>query len=271
MIDVGLNLASAQFADDRAQVLQDAARAGVRGAIITGTDLPSSRAGPDYCRSHGDTLPLACTAGVHPHHAKDLDAEYWRQMERTADDERVVAIGETGLDFNRNYSPPQAQMDAFERHLELAARTGKPMFLHQRDAHAEFLELLRGWRGRLGRLVVHCFTEGPEVLADYLDLDCHIGITGWICDERRGAALRAAAPLVPDNRLMLETDAPYLQPRDLAPPPKTRRNVPANLPHILQATARHRRQTAAHLARTTTATTLQFFALPADWPLPSTA
>ncbi len=127
--------------------------------------------------------------------------------------------------------------------------------------HARFVQVLRAHRPQLGRVPAHCFTEGPEALADYLDLDCHIGITNWLCDERRGQALRESVRQAPLDRLLIETDAPYLQPR-----PASRRNVPANLPHILHALARHRGRDTQTVARAVTDNALQFFALPAHWP-----
>src|SRR6185312_13744644 len=118
------------------------------------------------------------------------------------------AVGQTGLDYNRNYSPRDVQLAVFERQLAIAAELGKPLFLHQRDAHADFVALLRRWRDKVPAAVVHCFTDSREALADYLALDCHVGITGWICDERRGSHLRELVREIPADRLMIETDAP---------------------------------------------------------------
>ena len=131
----------------------------------------------------------------------------------------VVAAGECGLDYFRNFSPPAEQRRAFELQLGLAARLDKPLFLHQRDARADFLAMLRAHPGVAARAVLHCFTEGPDMLEECLALGLSIGVTGWICDERRGEALREAAPRIPADRLMLETDAPYLLPRTLRPKP----------------------------------------------------
>src|SRR6185437_6560668 len=131
-------------------------------------------------RAHPDIL--FATAGVHPHHAIDYDDATDALLRELASDPAVCAVGETGLDYNRNYSPHDVQLQVFERQLRLAVDVQKPLFLHQRDAHHDFLDLLRRYRDKVPAMVVHCFTDTGEALRDYLDLDCHIGITGWICD-----------------------------------------------------------------------------------------
>ena len=174
----------------------------------------------------------------------------------------MVAVGETGLDYNRNFSPREAQLFAFERQLGLAIRCGKPLFLHQRDAHADFIACMDNVRDQIGRAVVHCFTGDRKELFDYLDRDFYIGITGWICDERRGAHLRELMKSIPADRLMLETDAPYLLPRDLDPMPSHRRNEPMYLPHICAEVARRRGESAEATGANATATSRLFFGLP---------
>ena len=150
----------------------------------------------------------------------------------------MVAIGECGLDFNRNFSTQENQNNAFESQLELAAEVELPVFLHQRDAHTEFLHIIANGRSELGKLVAHCFTGTVEEAGDCLELDMYIGVTGWICDERRGRDLQQAVKEIPLNRILLETDAPYLLPRDLAHKPvQSRRNEPCFLPHICEAVA----------------------------------
>ena len=176
---------------------------------------------------------------------------------------RVVAVGECGLDFNRNYSGREAQIAAFEAQLGLAAHSGLPVFLHQRDAHAEFLAVLRNaWPSLGAGAVVHCFTDGPAEAEDYLELGCHLGITGWVCDERRGEALREAVPRIPGDRLMLETDAPYLLPRTIRPRPKSRRCEPEHLPWVLREVASLRGEEPTATAEAARRTTESFFGLP---------
>jgi TatD DNase family protein len=259
LIDIGINLAHESFADDRAAVLERARAAGVAQMIVTGSTLASTRAA--IALSHEHRGVLFATAGVHPHHASALDAEQLAELGELARSPEVVAVGECGLDYFRNFSPRDAQQHAFHRQLELAAAVSKPVFLHQRDAHGDFLAILREhaprWRG-----VAHCFTGSAVELDAYLDLGLAIGITGWICDERRGAHLVALMPRIPAARLLLETDGPYLLPRDLTPKPASRRNEPAYLPHVAAAVARARAESRAAVATASTTAARGLFTLP---------
>ncbi|MDX1528315.1 MAG: TatD family hydrolase, partial [Gammaproteobacteria bacterium] len=205
---------------------------------------------------------LFSTAGLHPHLAREWRAETERAIRELAARPEVVAVGEAGLDFNRDFSPRDQQEHAFEAQLEIAAELGLPVFMHERDAHQRFVEILKPIRTRLGKAVIHCFTGTGEELDAYLDLDLHVGITGWICDERRGQHLRELVARIPLNRLMLETDAPYLLPRDLTPKPKSRRNEPMHLRHILETVARCRSMEPEELAKATTQISRTFFGIP---------
>jgi TatD DNase family protein len=177
---------------------------------------------------------------------------------------RVVAVGECGLDYFRDFSPREAQRQAFVAQLQIAAAAAKPVFLHQRDAHQDFIAILAEFRPALAGGVAHCFTGGPRELEAYLALGLSIGVTGWVCDERRGAALREAVPHIPLDRLMVETDAPYLLPRDLQPKPKSRRNEPAHLAHIVDIVAALRKDTAVNIAASSTRNAIEFFGLTRD-------
>ena len=260
LIDIGINLGHESYQEDRDAVLARARAAGVTQMIVTGSSLASTRAAIALARAR--PRQLFATAGVHPHHASELSAERGSELLELARQPEVVAVGECGLDYFRNFSPAAAQQRAFHAQLELAAQVGKPVFLHQRDAHADFIAILREhgaqWRG-----VAHCFTGSAPELTAYLELGLAIGITGWICDERRGAHLAALMPLIPAQRLLLETDGPYLLPRDLQPKPATRRNEPAYLPHIAAAVARARGESLAVLAAASTAATRELFHLSA--------
>lgn len=260
MIDIGANLTHDSFDHDRPAVLQRAHAAGVRRMIVTGASRAHSPKALALARAHPGVL--YATAGVHPHHASEYTAECHALMRELLAQPEVVAVGECGLDYFRDFSPRPTQRHAFEMQLESAIETGKPLFLHQRDAHADFIAILKNVEGRIGPAVVHCFTGERRELFDYLDRDFHIGITGWLCDERRGAHLRALAPSIPGTRLMIETDAPYLLPRTLRPLPKDRRNEPAFLPHIAEELARDRGQSLATLLADTIATSEAFFRLP---------
>ena len=206
---------------------------------------------------------LFATAGLHPHHASDYDAEFEALMRAHLARPEVVAAGEMGLDYFRDFSPRAAQRFAFERQLALAIECGKPLFLHQRDAHADFIACLDAERARLhAPVVVHCFTGDGDELDAYLERGWYVGITGWICDERRGTHLRELVRRIPAERLLLETDAPYLLPRDIRPAPAHRRNEPMHLAHICAEVARCRGEEAALTAANATAAARRFFALP---------
>jgi len=227
--------------------------------VVTGATLGGSAAAIALARRHPRLL--FATAGVHPHHASELGAERLGELAELASAPEVVAVGECGLDYFRDFAPRAAQRAAFHRQLELAARLRKPVFLHQRDAHEDFLAMLRE-HGARHRGVAHCFTGGAGELAAYLGLGLAIGITGWICDERRGAHLLAVVRDIPPERLLLETDGPYLLPRDLEPRPASRRNEPAFLPHIAAVVARARGESLASLAASSTAAARSLFGLP---------
>ncbi|TAN04629.1 MAG: hydrolase TatD [Rhodanobacteraceae bacterium] len=235
LIDIGANLTHDSFRRDFDAVLERARKAGVERMVVTGASREGSRHALELARAHAGVL--FATAGVHPHHAGDYGAETDALLRELARDPAVVAVGETGLDYFRDLSPRPAQRAAFEKQLAIAVDLHKPLFLHQRDAHADFLALLKAARDRVPAVVVHCFTDERRALFDYLDLDCHIGITGWVCDERRGLHLRELVREIPSNRLMLETDAPYLLPRDIRPQPADRRNEPMYLAHVCEVVA----------------------------------
>ncbi len=261
LIDIGSNLTHESFAPDRAQVMARALAAGVSRQIITGADLASSRAAAALAADAPGHL--WSTAGFHPHHAAAFAPSSSAELGDLLRLPQVVAVGECGLDYHRNLSPPAAQRAAFVAQLELAAAAGKPVFLHQRDAHADFTAILGEFRPHLAGAVAHCFTGGPAELEAYLALDLFIGVTGWVSDERRGAALRDAVPRIPAARLMVETDAPYLLPRDLRPRPASRRNEPGYLVHIARTLAALRGESIELLAGSTTANAVRLFGLDA--------
>ena len=243
LCDIGVNLTNNRFNDDWQDTVHRASNAGVTKLIITGTDIQESR----DALAMAEQLPEHCyaTVGIHPHYAKDAVGEpetstnsqhtYQESLLELAKHPKAVAIGECGLDFNRNFSPPEVQKQVFTAQLDIAVATQKPVFLHERDAFDTQLPILRAYRDKLVGGVVHCFTGNTEQILAYLDLDFYIGITGWLCDPKRGKNLRDAVQHLPLNRLLLETDAPYLMPKTLASGSK--RNEPENLPHILEQLA----------------------------------
>lgn len=260
LIDIGANLTHDSFDRDRAAVLERARAAGVGRMIVTGASREHSPMALALAQAHPGEL--YATAGVHPHHAAEYTEECDIEMRALHAHAEVVAVGETGLDYFRDFSPRPMQRKAFERQLQIGVDTGKPLFLHQRDAHVDFMAMMKNFEGRIGPAVVHCFTGTREELFDYLDQDWHIGITGWLCDERRGAHLRELVKNIPANRLMVETDAPYLLPRTLKPMSKDRRNEPAFLPHIVAELARDRGEAMETAAAASTAAAAAFFRLP---------
>ncbi len=269
LIDIGANLAHDSFDDDRDDVLARAQSAGVGRLIVTGSSDASNLAALHLARSHPGML--YSTAGVHPHHAADYDGHSDASIRELVADPHCVAVGECGLDYFRNFSPHDAQVRAFEAQLRIAADTRMPVFLHQRDAHDDFVAILGPRLDELPRAVAHCFTGEGESLREYLEMGLYIGITGWICDERRGAHLKEIVADIPDDRIMIETDAPYLLPRSIRPKPKSRRNEPMYLTEVLRVVAEARNQSIDEVASLTTANAVRFFGLDGAHPDEPTA
>jgi TatD DNase family protein len=255
LVDIGANLTHASFSQDLEQVVTRARQAGVASLIVTGTTVEESW----DARQIADRFDLYATAGVHPHHARQCGPQTIARLRELAKHPRVVAVGECGLDFNRNYSPHPDQETWFIAQLKLGLELGKPLFFHSRDAHPRFAEILRQYKPP--KAVAHCFTGEKAELDAYLELGLYIGITGWICDERRGKHLVELVRDIPRDRLLLETDSPYLTPRDLKPQPKARRNEPALLPHILKAVARALGRSPEEVAADTTRNAHTLFGL----------
>ena len=260
LVDIGINLTHDSYDHDRQAVLQRAIDRGVKQFVITGACAESSRSAVALARAAPRIL--RATAGCHPHHAVNFDPAAETSISELAADPLVAAVGETGLDYHRNFSSPHEQRRAFAKQLDLAIKIGKPLFLHERDAHADFAAMLRERRNVLPRAVLHCFTGNAAELDACLELGLWIGITGWICDERRGTHLRELVGRIPAGKLMIETDGPYLLPRDLVPKPESRRNEPMYLPHIAATIAALRGEELNVFAAHTSATARQFFDFP---------
>ena len=261
LIDIGANLTHDSFDRDRDEVIARAASVGVTRMIVTGASEDGSRQALALARENPGVL--FATAGVHPHHAADYSPATNQLLTELAAADACVAVGECGLDYFRNFSPREAQLEAFAAQLAIAGTSGKPVFLHQRDAHDDFLAVLEEHRDALSGGVAHCFTGTTEQMLSYLELGLYIGITGWICDERRGHDLQAAVAELPLDRVLIETDAPYLLPRDLPEKMPGRRNEPRVLPHVLHALATYMRCDLEELAGAATANTERLFRLPA--------
>lgn len=260
LVDIGINLAHDSYDGDREAVVRRALAAGVHQFVVTGASVEGTRAALRL--AHAAPRLMRATAGCHPHHAVDLGEEACATLSALAEDPLCAAVGECGLDYHRNFSSPAEQRSAFERQLALAIRLRRPLFLHCRDAHRDFMAMLRAHAADLPPGVLHCFTGNGDELDDCLAFGLFIGITGWICDERRGLHLRDLVGRVPVGKLMIETDGPYLLPRDLDPKPTSRRNEPMYLPQVARAVAAARGEDLATLAAHTTRTARAFFALP---------
>lgn len=259
LVDIGANLTHDSFDDDRDEVIGRASNAGVNRMIVTGSSVEDSR----HAIALAESMPgkMYATVGVHPHHASEYSNAVHGSLCKLATHECVVAIGECGLDYFRNFSPQDQQRDAFRRQIQLAAETKLPLFLHQRDAHEDFLSILAPAMTDISHAVAHCFTGGADELAAYLDLGLFIGITGWVCDERRGETLKNVVAQIPLDRLMIETDAPYLLPRTLDPKPDTRRNEPMYLREILRVIAKETGMSEETLGKATTENAQRFFSI----------
>ena len=255
MIDIGCNLTHRSFRGDLAEVLHRAAEVGVERMVVTGLSVEVSRAAERLAASRPRVL--SSTAGIHPHNAARAGPDAQRALAELAERPHVRAIGECGLDFDRDFSPRPVQRRVFEMQLELAAELGRPVFLHERDAHEDFVKILSRYRDRVPRGVVHCFTGRRRALDAYLEMDLHIGITGWITDARRGAHLVPLVRTIPPERLMIETDAPFLKPKTA---PRGRRNEPAYLPYVRDAVAEARGEDPALVARRAAEVAERFFA-----------
>ena len=257
LIDIGANLTHGVFADDLDQVLRDAQTRKIDKIIVTGATLQDSRDALQLAKTYPGRL--LATAGIHPHHADETDDTSIEALRVLAQAPEIRAIGETGLDFFRDFSPRESQIKSFEAHIQLAIESGLPLFLHERDAFPTFRDLLAPHRDQLGNIVVHCFTGEAEALHAYIDLDCYIGITGWVCDERRGTHLLPLLKDIPDTRLLIETDSPYLMPRNISPKPKSRRNEPQFLTHVVQFLAEQMNDSYENIAARTTRNAMTFF------------
>ena len=258
LFDICINLDNAQFDSDRVALLERAKEHGVTHLSMTGSSLASSRFALEWAQKNPDRF--CTTAGIHPHEAQSATPSVMTEIENLLEHPLVRSVGECGLDYNRNFSPRAAQLSCFEAHIALSEKYKKPLFLHQRDAHEDFLHCLSS---STQPAVVHCFTDTKEALFSYLDRGWYIGITGWICDPKRGETLREIVRHIPLNQIMVETDAPWLFPKDIRPKPKKRRNEPMYLPHIVRVLARCMDQSVEDVTQHSFRNACSFFGMPA--------
>ncbi len=240
--------------------MESAVRAGIIRMIVTGTSLDENPKALALAQQYPDLL--ACTAGVHPHHADEVWAlpDWLDTLARDAQAPQVCALGETGLDYHRGFASHENQQRVFGAQLDLAESVGKPLFVHERDTDGALADMLIARKSSIAGAVVHCFTGTQEDLARYLDAGFMIGVTGWLCDERRGARLQQLIASVPEDRLMIETDAPYLTPRNM-PKPFPRRNEPANLVWVVSKLAELTGRDEVEIGHITAQNARRFFSL----------
>lgn len=230
--DIGLNLFCRQFPDPE-KIIRDAAENGI-GCILTGTDMKENKRINDFVKSHD----VFGTAGIHPHNADRARQEDFLLIEKLlSGNDRMVAVGECGLDYDRMFSAKENQIRCLEKHIVLAEKLDKPLFLHERSASGDFIKRFKNHPDICKKSVVHCFTGDKETLDKYLSMGFSIGITGWICDDRRGKELRDAVKIIPLDRILVETDAPYLTPKNV--PGLDRTNVPQNIRYVARELAEH--------------------------------
>ena len=240
-IDVGINLTNKQFAGEYDEVIDRAISAGVEQILLTGTSVRSSKEALALAKEYPETL--FATAGIHPHDAKTMNAESIRILASLLKEKKVVAVGECGLDFDRDFSPRPVQESCFHAQLSLAEEVQKPLFLHERAAFDRFIAILKE-HSSLPEGVVHCFTGQLKEAKTYLEMGYYIGFTGAITDMRRFAALEEVVRYVPLDRMLIETDAPFMMPKNVPTRQlsyhQQRRNEPAFLPYVAQTIARYK-------------------------------
>lgn len=251
--DTHAHLFWAAFDGDRAAVLERARAAGVQRILIVGTDVGTSRAAFALCAGERDLFP---SAGIHPHDAATADDVMRSEIRSLCLRPECVAVGETGLDYFKNFSPRESQRENFRWHIELAAELDKPLIVHCRDAHEETVELLRGVPGVRG--VMHCYTMGVEELPPYLELGFYISFSGVVTYPKNDRN-RDAARAVPFDRLLFETDSPFLAPQG----ERGKRNEPALVRRVVEEVAVLRGVDPHELALQTSHNAARLFALPA--------
>ena len=252
MFDIGANLTSSHFSKDLDVVLNDSLTAGVEKICITSSNLDDVKNAKKISEKYKN---LYYSVGFHPHNAKDFKIEFLKDMSVYLKDPKAICLGEMGLDFNRNFSSKEEQILCFESQLSLTNSISKPLFLHQRDAHEEFLSVLDNHKFNQ-KLIVHCFTGNLSELEEYLKRDFYIGITGWVCDLKRGKELRECINQIPEDKLLIETDSPYLSPRK-----KIRRNEPKFLIDVAEEVATLRNETKESIINSSYENSLNFFNL----------
>ncbi len=260
LIDSHAHIDLPTFDRDREQVFARARQGGIRAIINVGLDLKSSRASLKLAKKYDDVFS---TVGFHPHEADKMKDEDLKALAELAEDERVVAVGEIGLDFYRNLSARKSQIEAFKKQLDLAVELGLPVVVHCRQAHEEVFNILSDWvrstlsAGRLRRGVIHCFSGDIEMAQKYIEIGFYISLAGSVTYPSAGDLLQVARE-IPLNRLLLETDAPFLVPQAY----RGKRNEPAYVALIAEKVAQAREVLREVVAEAAAKNTIELFKLP---------
>ncbi|ASK31940.1 hydrolase TatD [Chryseobacterium sp. T16E-39] len=256
-IDIGINLTNKQFNNEHDEIINRALDNGVEHMILTGTSVRGSKESADIAEGYPEIL--FSTAGIHPHDAKSFNDHSSKELRDLLRLSHVVAVGECGLDFDRDFSPRPAQEKCYRAQLELAIETDKPLFLHERSAFKKFNEITDEFLSSIPEAVVHCFTGTLEEAKIYLDKGFYLGFTGAISDERRFKHLEDVIRYIPLDRMMIETDAPFMLPKNVSSRNQNRRNEPAFLPYVAQTIARLKKISISEVAEETTEVARKFF------------
>ena len=263
MIDIGINLTNKQFNDDIAPIIQKALKSGVSQMLLTGTSIRNSEASSRIVQQYPGVL--YSTAGIHPHDAKSFDNRSIAILKSLLQKPHVVSVGECGLDFDRDFSPRPMQEICYKAHLELAIEVQKPLFLHERAAHQRFMAITQDYLPKLPKAVVHCFTGSLAEAKTYLDKGFYLGFTGAISDTKRFAQLKDVIKFAPLDRMMIETDAPFMLPKNVPKDELTkyneRRNEPAFLPYVAKTIAEFKGVSPDVVAEASTKNAEEFFGI----------
>ncbi len=255
-IDIGINLTNKQFNNEHDEVINRALGNGVEQMILTGTSVRGSKESAEIAKDYPGIL--FSTAGIHPHDAKSFNNESINELKKLLKQDCVVSVGECGLDFDRYFSPRPVQEKCYRAQLELAVEVKKPLFLHERAAFKRFNEITDEYLSKIPKAVVHCFTGTLQEAKIYLDKGFYLGFTGAISDQNRFKHLEEVIRYVPLDRMMIETDAPFMLPKNM-PRMQSRRNEPAFLPYIANTIASLKRIPISEVADVTTEVALSFF------------
>ncbi|MCD0457750.1 TatD family hydrolase [Chryseobacterium sp. LC2016-27] len=255
-IDIGINLTNKQFYNEQEEIINRALDNGVEQMILTGTSVRRSKESAEIVEDHPEIL--FSTAGIHPHDAKSFNNESINELRKLLKQDHVVSVGECGLDFDRDLSPRPIQEKCYRAQLELSIEINKPLFLHERAAFKRFNEITDEYLSKLPKAVVHCFTGTLEEAKTYLDKGFYLGFTGAISDANRFKHLEEVIKYVPLDRMMIETDAPFMLPKNM-PRMQNRRNEPSFLPYVAQTIANLKKTNISEVADETTEVARNFF------------